>query len=528
MSARLPRWLPLALGAVPAAFLAVFYLWPLATLLVRAAGLGGSDVLGRTAAVIWFTTWQAVLSTALTLLVGVAPAYVLARFQFRGRRLLSGLLTAAFVLPTVVMGAAMLALLPQSLERGLVAILAAHVTFNLAVVVRTVGTVWQHLPEDMEAAAATLGAAPARVTWEITTPLLRPALVAAGAIVFGFTFTSYGVIRVLGDVGTSTVEVEIWRRATQLGDLSGAAMLAVVQLLIVAVVVGWTGRQQRRHSRALDLRPRAQRRPPRTAGERRIVVVTAAATAAIVLAPLIALVERSLRTRTGHSLEAWRTLGRAEVRRGISVGVEPLAALTRSLTTAGMATAVAVAIGAAAALAVAAGGRRGRWLDGGLMLPLATSAVTIGFGMLITFDQAPVDWRASWWLVPLGHALVAVPFVVRTVLPVLRAVDPALVDAAATLGAAPLRAWREVVVPHLWRPLAAAAGVAAAISLGEFGATSLLARHGGETLPLAIERLLGRTGTILQAQAYCLAVILAVATVVVVMALDRTGDAQRR
>lgn len=526
MTARVPRWLPLALGAAPAGFLVVFYVWPFLTLLGRAVDLGDPGALDGH--VIWFTTWQALLSTLLTLVVGLAPAYVLARFRFPGRAVLAGLLTASFVLPTVVMGAAMLALLPASLERGIVAILAAHVTFNLAVVVRTVGTVWRHLPEDMEAAAATLGASPRRVAWEITLPLLRPALVAAGAVVFGFTFTSYGVIRVLGDVGTSTIEVEIWRRATQLGDLSGAAVLAVVQLVLVAVVVGWTGWQQRRHARALDLRPLAARRPPRSTGERRLVATTAIVTATIVLAPLVALVERSLRTRTGHSLDAWRTLGQAEVRRGIRVGVEPLDALWRSSSTAGVATAVAVVIGAAAALAVAAGGRRARWLDGGLMLPLATSAVTIGFGMLITFDQDPVDWRASWWLVPVGHALVAVPFVVRTVLPVLRSVDPALSDAAATLGAPPVRAWREVVVPHLWRPLAAGAGVAAAISLGEFGATSLLARQGGETLPLAIERLLGRTGSVLQAQAYCLAVILAVATVVVVLALDRSGDVEGR
>ena len=454
---------------------------------------------------------------------------MLARFRFRGRALLSGMLTAAFVLPTVVMGAAMLAVLPSSLERGIVAILAAHVTFNLAVVVRTVGAVWQHLPEDMEAAAATLGASPARVAWEITIPLLRPALVAAAAIVFGFTFTSYGVIRVLGDAGTSTIEVEIWRRATQLGDLSGAAVLAVAQLVIVAVVVGWTDRQQRRHSRALALRPRAERRRPshperapagRGHGPRHRAPSSW---------------PRWSRSSNGRCAPVpatrWRRGGPWASPRSAAasgVGVEPLDALWRSLSTAGVATAIAVVIGASASLAVVAAGRRGRWLDGGLMLPLATSAVTIGFGMLITFDQAPFDWRASWWLVPLGHALVAVPFVVRTVVPVLRGVDPALADAAATLGASPVRAWRETVVAHLWRPLAAAAGVAAAISLGEFGATSLLARQGGETLPLAIERLLGRTGTVLQAQAYCLAVILAVATVVVVVALDRSGDARRR
>ena len=138
---------------------------------------------------------------SLTLVVGIAPAYVLARFRFVGRRLLLGLLTAAFVLPTVVMGAAFSALLPDSLDRSIWAILGAHVVFNLAVVVRTVGAVWEHLPPDLEAAAATLGASPWRVFREITLPLLRPALTAAGAIVFLFTFTSFGVIRILGTAG---------------------------------------------------------------------------------------------------------------------------------------------------------------------------------------------------------------------------------------------------------------------------------------------------------------------------------------
>ena len=94
------------------------------------------------------------------------------------------------------------------------AILLAHVVFNLAVVVRTVGAVWDHLPPDLEAAAATLGASPWRAFREVTLPLLRPAILAAASIVFVFTFTSFGVIRVLGDAGTSTIEVEVWRQAT--------------------------------------------------------------------------------------------------------------------------------------------------------------------------------------------------------------------------------------------------------------------------------------------------------------------------
>lgn len=523
----MPRRLLLGLAVPPAVFLVVFYAWPFLTLVAGAVGDGdATTVLQRasTARVVWFTAWQAVLSTLLTLIVGLVPAYVLSRFRFVGRHVLGGLLTAVFVLPTVVMGAAFLALLPSSLERGVLAILAAHVTFNLAVVVRTVGAVWQHLPEDMEAAAATLGASPARVWREITLPLLRPAILAAASIIFVFTFTSYGVVRVLGGAGRATVEVEIWRRATQLGDTAGAAILAVGQLAVIGAVVAWSSWQQRRHSRALALRPLARGRAPRPGRERILVVVTMAVTALVAVAPLVALAERSLRTRSGYSLQAWRTLGRPELRRGIRVGVDPLDALVTSLRTAVVAAGLAVVLGGLAALAIAAARRGGRWLDAGLMLPIATSAVTIGFGMLITFDQDPFDWRASWWLVPTGHALVAVPFVVRTALPVLRAVDPGLHDAAATLGAAPARAWREVTLPHLWRPLMTAAGLAAAISLGEFGATSFLSRTGSETLPIAIERLLGRTGTVLQAQAYALSTILAAATVAVVLLLEPPGD----
>jgi thiamine transport system permease protein len=154
------------------------------------------------------------------------------------------------------------------------------------------------------------------------------------------------------------------------------------------------------------------------------------------------------------------------------------------------------------------------------MLPLATSAVTVGLGLVITFDSAPFDWRASWWLVPVGQALVALPLVVRTVVPPLDSIGPGPVEAAATLGAPPLRAWWTSAGPRLRRPVVVAAGLAATVSLGEFGATSVLTRSGRETVPIAIERLLGRTGGLVHAQAYVLAVILAAATVAVVMLID--------
>ena len=442
---RLPRWFVPALAAVPAIVLVVFYAWPFVTVLGRGLSRTAlAETLGdaTTWDVVWFTLWQALVSTALTVVIGLAPAYVIARFDFPGRRLLDSALVAVFVLPTVVIGAAVLAVLPASIERGVAAIVVAHVLFNLAVVVRTVGAVLSTLPRDREAAAATLGASPRRVFREIVVPAILPAIGAAAAIVFVFTFTSFGVVRILGSVRNSTIEVEIWRQATRFGDIGSAATLTVIQLVAIVALVGVSAALQQRRSRPLGLTVGHQRQPPRRGRQRRLVAVTAVLSAIVIAVPMAALVERSLRTGDGYSLGAWRNLGSTEVRPGIAIGIDPVDALVTSLQVMVVAVVLAVVVGGVAALAIAAATTGGKVLDTALMLPIATSAVTIGFGILITFDEDPVDWRGSWLIVPVGQALVAIPFVVRTVLPVLRGVEGRRLEAAATLGASPLRAWR--------------------------------------------------------------------------------------
>jgi thiamine transport system permease protein len=159
-------------------------------------------------------------------------------------------------------------------------------------------------------------------------------------------------------------------------------------------------------------------------------------------------------------------------------------------------------------------------VDAGLMLPLGTSAVTVGFGLLITMDRRPLDLRGSWVLIPIAHAVVAIPFVVRAVLPTLRAIDPRLREVAATLGAPPGRVWREIDLAFLRRALVAGAGFAFAISLGEFGATSFLTRVGHETMPIAIARLLGRPSTLNVGQANAMATVLMALTLLAVLAVD--------
>jgi len=528
------RWAAALLGP-PVAFLTVFFAWPVANIVGE--GLRGDSgwdlsgvgaVLGDPALrqVAWFTLWQAAASTVLTLLVALPAAHVLARLEFPGRRLLQALIVVPFVLPTVVVGAAFVALLGPSspvgidLQGRVGGILLAHAFFNHAVVVRTVGGLWEGLDPRTEEAARMLGASRWQAFRTVTLPTLRPAIASAAAITFLFSFTSFGVVRILGGSSRTTLEVEIYRQTADLLDLPVASVLALLQLTAVGAMLVVQDRLERRRGRtAAALRPSA-RRAPRGPGERAWLVGNLVALAVLLGTPLATLLERSFRTTDGgHGLAAWRALGEAS--RGSGLFVAPVDAVANSLRFAVVATVVAVTLGGLAAAALArAGGRAARLLDAILLLPLGTSAVTVGFGFLIALDE-PIDLRASPVLVPLAQAVVALPFVVRTMTPVLRSIDPRLHEAAAVLGASPGRAWRAIDLPIVRRAVLVAAGFAFAISLGEFGATTVIARADAPTVPVTIARLLGRPGPLNTGQAFALSVVLMVLTASAVLVVDR-------
>jgi thiamine transport system permease protein len=515
--------------ALPLAFIALFFLYPLAAIIERGLGTDGAggsalDVLSDavTRDVVWFTVWQAVVSTALTLVVGLPAAYVLGRFAFRGRAAVRALVTVPFVLPTVVVALAFLAILPPRLERGWAPILIAHAFFNVAVVVRIVGTFWAGLDPRASDAAATLGAGPWRRLREVTLPLLAPALATAAAIVFLFTFTSFGVVLILGGPSYATLETEIYNQAVRLFDLHTAAVLALLQLACVVVVIWLATRLEARLAVAGQALPESEvLRKPRGLREKALVAGVLGGLALFLGAPLAVLVERSLAVGDGYSLDAYRALAEPTG----ALLATPWEAIVNSLVYAAAATAIALAVGGPAAFAVAAaaerGTRRARALEAVLTLPLGASAVMLGFGFVIAFDTAPVDFRAEPWIVPVAQSLVAIPFVVRIVAPTLRAIDDRQREAAAVLGASPRRVLREIDLPIATRALGVAAGFAFAISLGEFGATVFLARPDSPTLPVAIFRFLGRPGELNAGQAYALAVVLMVVVAVSVFLVER-------
>jgi thiamine transport system permease protein len=510
---------------VPLAFLGIFFVYPLLTILGRGLWPRGAvdlsplaDVVGNPSlrSVAWFTVWQAALSTVITLAVGIPGAYALTRIRFPGAGVVRSLVIVPFVLPTVVVGSAFLAL---GIGPSLGAMLAAHVFFNYAVVVRTVGGMWTHLDPRQEDAARMLGASRLRALASVTLPALRPAIAAAGAIVFLFTFTSFGVVLILGGPTRSTLETEIYRQTAQLLDLRTAAALSVIQMAAVVALLVVTERLQGRRHVALRLRAeRDTARPPRSTGERLFLGSNLLVALVLLGAPIAVLVARAFDTPTGVGLENFRSLG--TLHSTSVLFVPPEEAIWNSLSYAAVACVLALVVGGLAAFAIV-GTRRAGAIDAALMLPLGVSAVTVGFGFLITLDEPPLDLRSQWILVPIAQALVAIPFVVRMTTPVLRSIDPRLREAAAMLGASPRRTWREIDLPIASRALAVAAGFAFAIALGEFGATIFLARPDRPTLPVVIYRLLGQPGATSFGAAMAASTILLVLAALSVLIVDR-------
>jgi thiamine transport system permease protein len=528
----------LALAAGPVLVLGVLFVLPVGGMV--AEGFWADDrfdagaVLGvltrpRVHQIAWFTLWSSAVATLVSMLLGLPAAYALHRLALPARGVVRAALLVPFVLPTVVVGVAFRQLLGEGgplgglhLDGTPVAIVAGLVFFNVAVVVRAVGTAWESLDPRPGEAAAALGASPSQVLRTVTLPALRPALVGAASIVFLFCATAFGIVLTLGGVRHATVETEIYLLTTTIYDLRAAAALSVLQIVVVVGLLVAAARLRFAPDPTASRVVAVQRRPTRS--DWPAVGLTVVLLAALAI-PMLTLLTGSLRVEGHWSAANYRALDGVGNDGALLVPVTT--ALVTSLRTAVDATWMALLVGLSVSLIVTRRShtrpeRRVRsLLDGFFMLPLGVSAVTLGFGFLITLDRPPVDLRDSPLLVPMAQALVALPLVVRILAPVLGAVDDRQRQAAASLGAPPWRALLTVDLPVVWKPVLAASGFAFAVSLGEFGATSFLAREDDPTLPVVIFRLLSHPGSMNYGMALAASVVLAAATATVVLVVER-------
>jgi thiamine transport system permease protein len=484
----------------PVAFLGLFFVVPVANTLLRYFSFSEfTNILSSWSfrGVAWFSLWQAVISTIATLAIAVPTTWALSRFTFRGARLARGILTAPFVLPAVVVAAGVLAITDS---RGIIPILWAHVVFNVSVVLRIVGPRWSMVNNRLEHAAAALGARPSRTFTSVVWPQISDAVNSAATLVFIYCFTSFGVIAILGGVSRRTLESEIFTQAVRLGNTSIATALAVLQAIIIGAVLLIARHSSRSLSTSLHV---SAPQPLQTKATHRATPMMFVAIAVVIVAsPLLATIYRSLVVNNQFSFSAWRTMFSGSLP---ALSVSPQLVIITSLVFAFATACICVPL----ALLVASSAAPRALFS----LPLAISAATLGIGLIITFNTSPFAWRSERWFIPVIHAVIALPLVIRALEPAARAIPTSLRNASATLGASPFATWVRVELPLLKPALLRATGLSMAISLGEFGATSFLSRSGSTTLPIAIAQLLGRPGVATQQAGFALAALMVLVTV---------------
>ena len=534
------RWLAL----VPLAFLTLLLAAPVLRLL--AEGFGTGDLAGGEP-LRWLALWQddylrwrvvwsflqAAITCVLALLLGLPVAWVLARREFAGRALVLRLLMLPFVVPTLVAALGVLALWgPRgwlgaplaeaglSLEETPWLLLYGNLFFNLCLVVRAGVDALEQVSAPRVAAARTLGATPWRAFWRVEWPAIAPWLASALCLVFLYCFSGFGLALILGGQRYATVEVEIYTLVAYELALGPAGVLAVWMLVLTGSVALGYAWLEKRLAAPGRVTPIARTRP-RGALQWLAVWTAVAVLLLICAAPLVAILGQAARA-------FWQGQGAA-----VLGEPETLTALWNTLRFTAMALTLATGLGLSHALAVrafdSAGSARGSGVTDGAWallwraaayLPFVVSPVTVAFGLLLLYP----GWTASLALLIGAYALLAYPFVAKSLMAALDNLPASYAQAAATLGARPWRVLWRVTLPLVGKALRRGMAFAAATALGEFAVTLFLSRPEWTTLTTLIYQRLGRPGSANLDAALVLACVLMALALLAFTLIEGPGD----
>ena len=489
------------LWTIPLTFVAVLFYWPIAK--ITSLGFSGDWLATlsepKTLEVIWFTLWQAAVSTIVTLVIAIPGAYLLYRKSFPGQRLIKALITVPFVLPSIVVAVGFtvfrnvhdfwIQLGLTFLSDPVYWIIAAHVFVNYSIAVKTIGGVWAGLDTEIDEAAELDGAGRLRTLLAVSLPQLRPAIFSAAALVFLFSATSFGIVLVLGGGQVQTIETAIYFSATQFLDLGAAAALVFIQTMITAAAF-WVGSSLAKGTVGLEQVFEGSRKPRADKRDLPAAIVTTAIVLGLLVMPMLLVLVEAFKVGEGWGLSNFAKLGTRGARDLLNISVIDAAA--NSLRNMVVAAGIAFALGTLISWLLVR--TKQKLLDLVFLVPLGVSSVVLGFGFLVSFNAAWFPLRSSWLIVPLAQALIALPMVIRLIYPALVSIGKEPIEQASLDGASSWQIWRFVESRVIKGVLLTAAGYAAIISVGEFGASSFLAYGSEGTIPTLLFRLIARPG----------------------------------
>lgn len=430
-----------------------------------------------------FTLTQAVLSALFSAALAIPVARALARRRFIGRRVLIALLGAPFILPVIVAILGLLQVfgragwisdllgvfgLPPMRIYGLHGVVLAHVFFNLPLATRLILQAWQEIPAERFRLAAQLGCDGMAMFRLIELPMLMRALPGVLAVIFAICLTSFAVALTLGGgPRATTIELAIYQAFTYDFDLGRAALLSAVQLVLTALAA----LAALRFSRADGFGSGLDRTIRRWDGGAPVIdAFWILAAMVFLLLPLAAVVASGLAGVLDMPALVFR------------------AALT-SVLVAAASTTVLLALALPMATAVASGRHGIVELSG--ILGLAASPLVIGTGLFILIRPVVNPTSLALPVTVLVNAVMALPFALRILVPAARDVVARYGRLALSLDLGNATFFTRILLPRLRPQICFAAGLSAALSMGDLGVIALFADPKVATLPLQIYRLMG-------------------------------------
>jgi len=434
-----------------------------------------------------FTLFQAVLSGVLSVALAIPVARALARRNFRGRGYLIVILGAPFILPVIVAVLGLLSVFGRNgllnatigffggetvSIYGLTGILLAHVYFNLPLATRLLLQGWQDVPEGRLRLAQSLGLRGLSAFRHIEWPMLRDRIPGIFLAIFTICLTSFSVILLVGGgPGATTIELAIYEAFRFDFDLGKAAMLAVVQFALCGMVAVLAFKLRLPQAAGAGLGK--QLLPDLSA--HRFTWVSDAAWIVLVSAFLLLPLAMMFAKGIGGLDQVTSTLFWAALRSLLIAISSAIVSLVMAVFLCHFAVSL----------------RRGGVLVDGLgLLILATSPLVMGTGLFLLIFPFVNPTQVALWVTGLVNAVVAMPFIIRAVLPAMQQAERdhgRLADSLGMIGWARLRF---MALPLVRPALGFGGGLAAALSMGDLGVITLFSDPNRATLPMEMFRLM--------------------------------------
>jgi thiamine transport system permease protein len=446
----------------------------------------GSGLSAYDWAAVRFTLIQAVLSAVFSVALAIPVARALARRQFVGRQALVILLGAPFILPVIVAVLGLLQVfgragwfslalgwvgLPPIQIYGLHGVVLAHVFFNLPLATRLILQGWQDIPAERFRLAAQLGAGPLAMWRLLEKPMLMRLVPGVLAVVFAICLTSFAVALTLGGgPKATTIELAIYQAFRFDFDLSRAAMLSVVQIVLTGAAAIFAFKVSRGDGLAGGLDRPVQRWDTQTISSRGLDTAIIAGASLFLILPLAAIVLSGL------------------PKVFILSNVVYSSAITSIVVSLGS-TCVLLAV--AIPMALAAATHRYSWIEMVGLLGLATSPLVMGTGLFLLINPLLDPSFLALPVTVLVNAILALPFALRILVPGARTEVARFGRLGLALNMQDWQFLRRVILPRIRPQIGFAAGLTAALSMGDLGVIVLFADPERATLPLQIFRLMG-------------------------------------